>query len=106
MRNIKIKSWVSKDKNGSELNESLIEMLSVLISSKKPEEMPRGLDNFRLMGRLSKSFDKAKKDNLLTLEEADYKFLNDTIMKDIPSLWGANPNMQEAVDSFVNAKQE
>ena len=106
MRNIKIKNWAAKDKDGVEVKESLVEMLSVMIAMKKPEDMPRGLDNFRLMGRLAKAFDKAKENKILILEETDYKFLNDSIFKEIPSVWGTNHNMMEAVESFVNAKQE
>lgn len=115
MRKIKIETWKSKipvrDAEGKitgskEMDENLLIALNVLIGNKKSEEMPRGLDKFRLFGRLSKAFEKAEKSQELVLEEADYKFLKDTIEKDIPASWGMNINIMEAFEAFLEAKQE
>jgi len=106
MRKIKIKKWTVKNKDGQDTQESLVTILSVLLANKDPKEMPRGLDNFRLYGRLSKAFTKAEKTDILTLEETDYKFLKDIIEKDVIALWGINDNMAEAVEAFVNAEIE
>ena len=106
MRKIEIKKWKAKDADGNEIEESLLKALSLLISAKKPEELPRGLDKFRLYNRLAKAFDKAEKSGILELEEVDYKFLKDTVEKDVPSIWGSNADINEAIESFLEAKSE
>ena len=68
--------------------------------------MPRGLDNFRLMQRLSKVFEKAEQTGILELEEADYSFLKSTVESGIPSIWAMNKNIASSVDAFLNAKEE
>ena len=106
MRKIKISKWKVKDLEGKENEESLLTALSVLISNKKPEELPKGLDKFRLYNKLMKAFDKAEKSGTLELEELEYKFLKDTIEKDIPSIWGSNLNINNAIEEFIEAKSE
>jgi len=104
MRKVKIEKWKAKDREGKEYDESLLTVLNVLINNKKPEEMPRGLDKFRTFSRLIKAFDKAEKSGVLELEETDYKFLKESVEKDIPSIWGANENVSKAVEAFLDAK--
>jgi len=114
MRKIKIETWksnVPKYEDGEvvgtkEKDETLLDAINVLIANKKPEEMPRGLDNFRTMGRLSKAFEKADKSKVLELEETDYKFIKDDLEKNIPSTWGMNENIMKAVEEFLNAESE
>ena len=106
MRKIGIKIWKAKDSNGKDYDESLLSVFNVLMLSKKPEEIPKGLDNFRLMSRIAKAFDKAENTKILELEEADYSFLKKTIESDIPSIWGTNNNILEAVTAFLEAKPE
>lgn len=113
MRRIKVETWKSdvpkydgeKIVGTEEKEEDLLAVLNVLISNMKPEEMPRGLDNFRLFGRLSKAFEKADKTKILELEETDYNFLKKTIEKDVPSTWGMNENILKAVETFLNAEE-
>jgi len=116
MKKIKITVWKETipvfDKKGIQTGEteevdwSLLKALEILINNKKPEEMPRGLDKFRMMGRIDKAFDKANKSNELILEEQDYKFLKDSIEKDIPSTWGKNPNILKSIEEFLEAQSE
>ncbi len=114
MRKIKIDTWksnVPKYEGGEivgseEKDETLLDAINVLIANKKSEEMPRGLDNFRLMGRLSKAFTIADKSGVLELEEVDYKFIKDDLEKNIPSSWGMNKNIMNAVEEFLDAKSE
>lgn len=115
MRKIKLEKWKSRvpkyDTDGKtvvgygEADEDLLIALNVLIANKKPEEMPRGLDKFRTFNRLSKAFDKADKSRVLELEEVDYKFLKETIEKDIPSAWGMNQNISKAIEDFLSAEE-
>ena len=115
MRKIKIDTWKSRvpvrDKDGNitgteEADENLLIALNVLIGNKRPEEMPRGLDKFRLFNRLNKAFKRAEEIKELCLEETDYKFLKDTVEKDVPSTWGMNDNLFRALEAFLNAKME
>lgn len=115
MRKIKVEKWKSKvpkyDDEGkivgtTEKDETLLDAINVLIANKKPEEMPRGIDNFRTMSRLSKAFEKADEIGILELEEVDYKFVKDDMIKNIPSTWGMNQNIMNAVEEFLNAESE
>ena len=106
MRKIKIEKWKSKIADNKEIDEDLLVVLNVLIGNKRPEEVPRGLDKFRLFNRVTRAFEKADKTGILELEEFDYSFLKDTIEKDVPSTWGMNPNISKAIEEFLNAKQE
>lgn len=105
MRKIKIEKWKSILPNGEEVEESLIEVLSILISMKKQEDMPRGFDNFRLMGRIANSFEKAKNTKELELEESDYSFLKKTIEGEIPAVWGMNKNISNAISVFLETQE-
>jgi len=107
MRKIKLANkWKSKDFSGNLVEEDLLAALNVLITNKKPEDMPRGLDKFRTFGRLSKAFEKADKSRVLELEEADYKFLKDSIESEVPSSWGLSPNISKAIEEFLEAKEQ
>jgi len=106
MRKIKLESWKEKDQQGKDVDVDLIFALNILLNSKDPKDMPRGLDKFRLFNRLSKAFDKAKKEKVLVLEEGDYSFLKKTVESDVPSAWGSNPDMAKAIESFMEAGPE
>ena len=114
MRKIKIETWKSKvpkyDDEGkivgtTEKDETLLDAINVLIANKKPEDMPRGLDNFRTMGRISKAFYKAEETGVLELEEVDYSFIKNDFEKNIPSTWGMNQNIMDAVEEFLSVEE-
>lgn len=106
MRKIEITKWKATDAEGKEVEESILKVLNILIIGKKPEDIPRGIDKYRLFGRLAKAFDNAEKEGVLILEEADYSFLKKTIESDVPSIWALNPSITEAIDAFLTAKEE
>ena len=106
MRKIKVAKWKAFDREGKEIEETLLSALNALISNKRPEELPRGLDKFRLYNKLAKAFDKAETSGILELEELEYGFLKETIEKDIPSLWGSHPDISQAIESFLEAKSD
>ena len=105
MRKIKIVKWKEKVE-GKEIETDTVSLLEMMIRMQKPENMPKGIDNFRVMNRLTKAFDKAKKTNELQLEETDYKFLKDMLDKDVPAIWGTIPKAAEAIELFVEAKSD
>jgi len=114
MRKIKINTWKAKApifKDGKvvgseDKDETILDAINAMLGAKKPDQMPKGLDKFRLYNRLSKSFVKAEKTKILELEEVDYKFVKDMIENDVPSTWGMNENLFKALESFLEAKSE
>jgi len=106
MRNIKVEEWTVRAADGKEVKEDLLMLLSLLVTNKKPEELPRGLEQFKLFTKITKAFEKAQETKILVLEEDTYKFLKATVEKDIPSIWGANANIVSAVNAFLDAKEE
>ena len=115
MRKIKIEKWKARmpvlDDNGvvvdsREMDEDLLVALNNLIGSKKPEEMPRGIDKFRIFGKIATAFEKADKTGKLELEDREYKFLKETIEKDVPAAWAMNPHIMKAITAFLEAKEE
>ncbi|MEK0337660.1 MAG: hypothetical protein QQN41_09540 [Nitrosopumilus sp.] len=121
MRKIKVVKWqeniIKRDAEGKpilkdgkqqveQIDTDTISLLDMMLTMKKPESMPRGLDSFRIMNRLVKAFDNARKVGTLELEETDYKFLKDSLESDIPATWGTIPKAYEAIDLFMEAKAE
>jgi len=106
MRKINISEWTVRDAEGKEGKENLLQVLSILVTNKKPEELPRGLEQFKLFNKLVKAFEKAEATKVLELEEKEYQFLKNTIDRDIPSIWGTNASIVSAIDLFYNAKEE
>jgi len=106
MKKIKVISWTETDKTGNEIETDTTSLLDMMIKMIKPEHQPKGLDLFRTMNRLVKAFRKAKKTKLLELEEQDYKFLKDNVEKDIPAMWGSIEKANEAIEEFMNPKEE
>lgn len=122
MRTMKIKTWkidipevntegkplLDEKKNPivKQVDESMIDALTVLLNNKRPEDIPRGLDNFRLMSGISKAFNKARDNGELKLEDVHYQFLKTTVKNDIPSIWGVNADLCEAIEEFMELKSE
>ena len=109
MRKIEVTKWKEHLPDGEgnlvENDVDLLIAINMLLSAKKPETLPRGLDKFRTFTRLGKAFDEAEKTGILTLEEADYVFLKKIIESDIPSTWGMNSDISTAFELFLNAEE-
>jgi len=106
MRKIKLVAWKAALPNGEFRDEDLLAAINVLVGAKKPEEIPRGIAAFQIMGNIAKAFDKALETQVLELEEREYKFLKDTIERDVPSTWALNKNISQAINDFLSAKEE
>ena len=115
MRKIKIETWKARapkfDEKGAiigsePVDENLLIALNNLIGSKKPEQILRGFDNFRLFNRIGKAFEKAEKSKELVLEEAEYIFLKKAVESDVPSVWGMNENLSKAIEAFMEVKED
>ena len=105
MRKIKIKKWTEKDRQGNDVEADTLTLLNSLVSLMKPEEIPRGYDQFRLFGRIGKAFDKAEKTGFLEVEELEYSFLKKTIESQVIGPWAMNPDILEAVELFMDAEE-
>lgn len=105
MRKIEVKKWIERDKEGNEHKVNMLVLLSSMVAGRKPEETPRGIDKFRLYGRIAKVFNKADKTGIMELEETDYAFLKESLEKNIMSTWAMNPDINEAVEEFLNAEE-
>ena len=103
MRNIEVKTWEAHTIDGQPVTENTLQALSALVGSKSPEQMPRGIDNFRLFSRIAKAFEAAETSGMIVLEESDYSFLKKTVESDIPAVWALNPKRVEAIGLFLDA---
>jgi hypothetical protein len=105
MRKMEIKSWEAHAPDGKKVQENILVVIGALIASKNPEDMPRGIDKFRIFMKITEAFDKAEKTKTLELEEREYEFLKSTIEKDVPSAWGMNKHLSEAINTFLEMKE-
>ena len=105
MRRIKIEKWTSINSEGNEVEESLLAALNIVIAGKDPRELPKGIEKFQVFGRIAKAFQKAVDTGVLELEESDYDFLKNSIIKDVPSVWALNSNLRKAIETFLEAKE-
>jgi hypothetical protein len=106
MRRIKIEKWVAQARDGSNHEEDLLLALTTLVNAQPPERMPKGLDKFRLFGKINKAFEEARVSRELTLEEYEYSFLKKCVEEDVPAVWGTNKDVNNAIEAFLAAKQE
>jgi len=106
MRSIKVSEWISLDKDKKEVTEDLLMLLSVLVTNTAPDDMPRGYLQFQLFTKLTRAFEKAQETKILILEEDTYRFLKNTIEKNVPAIWGTNSRIVEAISLFMEAKEE
>ena len=106
MRKIKINKWKAKLPTGEDADEDLRMAINTLLVIKRPEEIPRGIDKFRMFIKIADAFEKADESEILELQEREYQFLKSVIETEIPSTWGMNKNLVQAIDDFLNAREE
>lgn len=111
MKKIQIETWkerVPKQEGDGveEVDWNILKSLNILIANRDPQSIPKGLGQFRFMGRLARAFEKAEKTNILDLEETDYNELKKIIESNIPDVWGQNPNILKSIEEFVDIKSE
>jgi hypothetical protein len=106
MRKMETVNWMVRNVEGKEEKENIVRLLFVLLHNKRPEEIPRGLEKFRLMSRVGEAFEKADETNILELEDGDYLFLKDMVEKDIPSVWAMNSKLATQVEKFLALEKE
>jgi len=106
MRKMTVEVWKAKDKEGKEQDETILEVLSTVLSVSDPQKMPRGFDAFRSYSKISKAFEKAKETKILELEDTEYAFLKKRIEADVLAVWGTNKNISTHLTAFMDLKAE
>lgn len=106
MRRMNIVQWTAKDEKGNDIKEDITTAITVLISIKKPEEMPKGFEQFKTFSRIINSFTKAIDTKILELEEKEYIFIKKIIENDLPIIWAGNKDLKNSIDEFMNLKEE
>ena len=104
MRKIKFLKWTTKGPNG-DVDESTSVVISALLLATPSDQMPRGLEQFKLFGRLSEALSKAEESGELTLEETEYNFVKGMVERSTPAVWAMNPEISKAIDSIINAEE-
>lgn len=107
MKQIEVMDW-TENANGQESKINTIKMLTALINKASKEDMPQGLDQFRMFNRISKAFDhyEAHKEekSFVELEESDYSFIKRLVDNKIPAEWGSNASIFEAIEKVLNPR--
>lgn len=106
MRKIKVENWKAKNPNGEDTDEDTILALTMLLNMQSPERLPKGIEKFRICNNILASFEKGRKTGTLELEETEYQLLSNIITNDIPSTWGMNPDISQAMEAFLSAEKE
>lgn len=106
MRKINVLKWKVKSPTGEDIEDNSLTVLNAVINNTKPEEMPRGIDQFRLFNRLDKAFKQAEETGTIVLEEVDYHIMKRLLELGIPAIWAMNKDINGAVEGFLNAKEE
>lgn len=104
MRRIPLCTWKATGPQG-EVEETTLTALNAIINSTRPEDMPRGVDNFRLFLRLAKAFAKAEETDILELEETDYSMIKQIIERSVPAIWAMNQDIKQAIQSVLDAQE-
>jgi len=100
MKEIKLDTWDAKLLNGETVKESIVTVLSLIVSVSS-DDLPKGMEGFRLMRRLAENFDSAEKSGTLKLDNADYATLKALTEKNIPAKLAMNPKIFAEVEKFL-----
>ena len=105
MKVIKLFKWQAQNAEGNMVEDGSINMIEMLLSSAPPQELPRGLEQYKLFARLSTAFEKAKTKDTLELEDADYDLMKGIIERNIPAIWATNKDLSKAVEAVLAAEE-
>jgi len=93
--------WTAKEANGTERTENICMMLDAILRMKH-DTLPKGIEGFRMMQRISSAFENKDKDGYMEFKDEDHAFLKKLLEENIPSVWGMSPKIAEAVETFLN----
>lgn len=109
MRKIKVEPWKSlapnKDGQQVEVKESILDVLITLLTNLKSEDMPRGIEYFRIFKNISDAIEVAEKTNELIFEEREYDFIKGLLEENVLPSWALNPNIFNAITDFLSLEK-
>lgn len=104
MKSISMASWKSMV-DGKEVEEStglLVETLfNVALMDPKRSVLPIGLEQFRLVQRVTAALDKSKLTGVLELEDKDCEVIKKVVTTYIPPVWATNKEIVAAVEHIL-----
>jgi hypothetical protein len=106
MRKVPFRFWKESDSDGKEVQGNNCLMIEAILASRDPQKMPKGIDQFRFFGRITKACDEAPGIGFIIFEEADYSQLKKFVEEGVPSHWAKHPDIAKAVEEFISIEQE
>ena len=100
-KSMQIGGWSGKAADGKVVTESLVTIIQYLINN-HAEQLPNGMTQFRFLQRVAAALDKAEKSQILELEDADCKMLQDLLEKNIPPRWARSKDITSVVEEFLS----
>jgi hypothetical protein len=101
MKKFQIRSWEGVLPDGKKTQESLVSVLSYIISV-SANNLPNGMEQFRCLRRMAEAFDNAEKTKTLELEDKDHTLLKDLLEKNIPPRWALSKDIAGVVEEFMS----
>lgn len=104
MKIFNLKKWKAvKIINGKQIEqeESMVDVIMNVISLGKNSICP-GIDNFRIMRKISIALEKSDKTGQIELDDNNYKFIVTMITRYIPYDFGFSPDVSSEVEAFLN----
>lgn len=109
MRKIRVLQWTETVIQGKKTMEfDSLKILNQIFQLVDPREMPKGLENFRLMQNIMnayKKYEESEQKEYLFLEETEYNFFKSIIEKNIPVSWATSEKVNEVIMHFLEAEQ-
>ncbi len=100
MKSMKVKKWKAIAVNGKEVEENIINVLTVIIQT-SIKDIGKGIDIFRFFNRISTAFNNAEKTGILEIEDGDYIRLSEIIRKNIPANLAFSKDIYSSVEEFL-----
>lgn len=104
MKKFIVKKWkAAKIVNGKqiEVEESMVDIIMTIIRLGGDSICP-GIDNFRIMRKISIALNKSDETGHIELEDDQYKFIMMMIVKYIPHHFAFSPDTSNAIEEFLN----
>ncbi len=89
--------------DGKTEEESLAKVLANLLLISARDNNLKGIDMFRKYNKFFKIVREAEKTKVIEIEDKDYNYLKDLVIKEIPPAWGANPEIWKTIENFLSA---
>ena len=107
MRRIKIMKWKepSRDDPDEKIEVDTCSLIQNMVRQVPPNQLPTGLDAFKIMRSLDLSLKTAKGKEYLELEDNIFDWLDKNCFVNIPAVWGLMDEVAMAIIEITNAKQ-